>query len=136
MKIESPCRENFGKMSLRSEGRYCSACEKIVIDFTRMGSPEIIDYLQKTKNVCGRVKNYQVNKPGKTISLLLKIKSQTPTRVSFTPLRAAILALLSGLLTFTTSCMGKMVYAPQTNNPSPGKDTVQTKKTSGPSEKH
>ena len=56
--IKNSCPENWDKMSPENQGRFCSACAKIVVDFTKKTTDEIIDFLSGNKNeeICGRVK--------------------------------------------------------------------------------
>lgn len=42
-------------MSLQEQGRFCSQCEKIVVDFSQMNDQEIVDQIKKAgKGLCGR----------------------------------------------------------------------------------
>lgn len=111
MKIENPCSENYNSMQSTYNGRRCKACETTVIDFTHRSVSEIEDYLLNHTNekICGRYKNYQVNTPTKTEVFLISIKEFIERKVSFKPMKLALLSVISGLLTFTTSCMGKRV---------------------------
>ena len=52
-------------------GRFCSECEKTVIDFTKMSDAELMNYLSKSKYLCGRFNDEQVeniNVPVEVIS--------------------------------------------------------------------
>ena len=62
-------------MEQKEQGRYCTSCTKIVIDFTKMTNTEILDYLASEKNVCGRFNEYQL--PGINHQLGLK-KATSP----------------------------------------------------------
>lgn len=71
--IENPCHENWDKMLQEEKGKFCQACEKSVVDFSRMGNAEIIDFLNKANGkVCGRISKYQLNTP---ISNYVPVKS-------------------------------------------------------------
>jgi hypothetical protein len=54
--IADPCHENWDKMSTAEKGRYCSSCQKQVIDFTNMGDLQLAAFFKKpsTGAVCGR----------------------------------------------------------------------------------
>lgn len=63
LSIPKPCHENWDKMNDAEKGRFCGVCSKTVVDFTRMKTEEIIDYIGKrNENVCGRV-NTEVLEP-------------------------------------------------------------------------
>lgn len=62
--IPDPCHENWNKMSPEGQGRFCNACEKIVVDFTNKKPLEIKEMLmQNTGKVCGRFKKSDLDKP-------------------------------------------------------------------------
>ena len=131
MKIISPCDQNFGKMKKEGNGRYCGSCQKVVVDFTRMSNAELIGYFKehKNENICGRVKSFQMGKQNAFESFLFTSKQFIADKINITPLRVGLLAILSGLMAFTTSCMGKVMYDHPAayNNDTTAKDTVKTK---------
>lgn len=54
--IENPCRENWDAMTVSGNGKFCSSCSKIVVDFNAMSDKQIVDFLMKRKgSVCGRI---------------------------------------------------------------------------------
>lgn len=61
--IENPCHEDWQGMTPQAQGRFCSACEKTVIDFSRMSDAEILQYFSqpRTEKVCGRFKSEQLS---------------------------------------------------------------------------
>jgi len=60
--IQKPCAENWGNMKPLEQGRFCSICEKQVLDFTKFSNQELINWFQKdTSNICGRLKPDQLN---------------------------------------------------------------------------
>lgn len=63
--VPNPCSENWQKMTPNEHGRFCSSCEKTVIDFTRMSTDEIKQYFKSlassVKSVCGRFKATDLN---------------------------------------------------------------------------
>jgi hypothetical protein len=59
--IPEPCHEDWNKMTPNNNGRFCSSCSKNVIDFTNMLPDEIQVYFQQHSNVCGRIKQSQLN---------------------------------------------------------------------------
>jgi hypothetical protein len=71
--IEDPCHENWDKMLEEEKarpdgsvgrGKFCLACQKTVVDFSKMTNAQIIDYLNNTPGkICGRVAKHQLNTP-------------------------------------------------------------------------
>jgi hypothetical protein len=109
-KINTPCPENWDKMNPENQGRFCSACAKIVVDFTQKTTEEIINFLsaRKDQEVCGRVKK----------SALIPVPVRSAMKVF-----VAALYFVFGSLLFT-SCgpdgdeevMGKMCVDSSLNN--------------------
>ena len=62
IKIPEPCHENWNKMTPTDKGRFCSSCEKEVVDFTAMSKHEIQQYFinKTTEATCGRLKKTQL----------------------------------------------------------------------------
>ncbi len=62
-KIPEPCNEDWNTMSPSAKGRFCSSCEKTVIDFTGMSRLEIGAYLKEhiSSGVCGHIKKSQLD---------------------------------------------------------------------------
>lgn len=60
--IPEPCSENWESMSPQEKGRFCSVCNKCVIDFTQKQSQEIQQIIEERKEeqICGRFYNYQL----------------------------------------------------------------------------
>ncbi|WP_276878526.1 hypothetical protein [Chryseobacterium joostei] len=60
--IPEPCSENWESMSLQEKGRFCSVCNKCVIDFTQKKSQEIQQIIEERKDeqICGRFYNHQL----------------------------------------------------------------------------
>ncbi|MDR2237733.1 MAG: hypothetical protein LBE92_16545 [Chryseobacterium sp.] len=61
--IPEPCSENWESMSPEEKGRFCSVCNKCVIDFTQKQPEEILQILTEKENekVCGTFYNHQLN---------------------------------------------------------------------------
>jgi len=61
--ISTPCHEDWSKMTPDERGRYCTACQKTVVDFTGMIDAEIIRYISRAgSNICGRLLPGQMNR--------------------------------------------------------------------------
>jgi hypothetical protein len=76
--IAEPCHENWSNMNATEQGRFCSSCQKEVVDFSVMEDPEIFLTLQKAEqsnqSICGRVYHTQLNRP--IVSTTQKVKNQ------------------------------------------------------------
>jgi hypothetical protein len=92
LKINS-CSQSWENMMPTACGRFCSACQKEIIDFRQMEMPEIINIHQKTTGrVCGIYKLGQVD----------IMKRISPKPISMKRWRAWYLGLLGILLAETT----------------------------------
>lgn len=60
--IPNPCKEDWEKMTIADNGKYCSSCKKTVVNFTEMSDSEIVAYFSEYKNICGRFKKNQLNR--------------------------------------------------------------------------
>src|SRR3954466_14782963 len=112
MTISSPCTENFSKMPKSKMGRHCDLCNKTVIDFRQMDEAQIKDYFETSsvEPICGKFKNGQLSSGNTFEKFVLKFREWTDQRVKLVPLRLTILAFLSVIVTFMSSCMGKAIY--------------------------
>ncbi|MDN3659184.1 carboxypeptidase-like regulatory domain-containing protein [Ferruginibacter paludis] len=62
--IETPCDKNWASMQPAEQGRFCSACEKNVVDFTGMSNNEVYNTILKSDaTICGRFNNSQLQQP-------------------------------------------------------------------------
>jgi hypothetical protein len=61
--IPEPCTQKWNEMDPASEGKYCSACAKNVIDFTGFTDSQLTAYFKKRpENVCGKLSAVQINR--------------------------------------------------------------------------
>ncbi|MBP0902605.1 energy transducer TonB [Mariniflexile gromovii] len=100
--IPKPCHEDWNAMSPKEKGKFCSSCSKTVIDFTKMNTNEIQDFIHENKNnrICGHFKQTQLD------SIHLHIPSQILTQQqSFHKL--FLLALLIVMGTTLMNCTNK-----------------------------
>lgn len=65
LSIPEPCHEGWDNMAPSEKGRFCSSCQKEVIDFTGMTDDEVFAFFaQKTQgSVCGRTHISQLDTP-------------------------------------------------------------------------
>ncbi len=63
LKIENPCSADWSEMSATEKGRFCTQCEKTVIDFTKFSDDAVIKLLEQNKgSMCGRLHNSQLER--------------------------------------------------------------------------
>lgn len=97
--IPKPCNEDWDKMVIAQNGKFCSSCAKNVVDFTTMSPEAIQQYFNqnKEKNICGRFQNKQLE------TLTIQIPSHILySQVSFH--KMFLLALFVAMGTSLFSC--------------------------------
>lgn len=63
VRIETPCSEDWSKMTPVEKGRYCAACQKTVVDMTLMSDREIQDFFMRSEGeVCAQMHTDQQNR--------------------------------------------------------------------------
>jgi hypothetical protein len=63
LSIPEPCHENWDAMTPSEQGRFCSSCQKQVVDFSLMSDRQIIAYFKQPRgSVCGRLHEDQLNR--------------------------------------------------------------------------
>ncbi|MDL5045039.1 carboxypeptidase-like regulatory domain-containing protein [Oscillatoria amoena NRMC-F 0135] len=89
LSIPKPCHEDWEKMTTQDKGRFCSLCQKTVVDFSHFSDKELIDYFRTnhTANTCGRLNNTQLERP--------LVINRTPKRNPTVAWGAALFALLA-----------------------------------------
>lgn len=70
--IPEPCHENWFEMSQTEKGKFCSSCQKNVIDFTKASNKEIILAYNENENLCGR---FRISQLGRNIIIPKEKKS-------------------------------------------------------------
>jgi hypothetical protein len=62
--IPKPCHENWDKMTPAQQGKFCSACNKQVVDFSLMTDNQVLNFLShQTGKLCGRFDAEQLQRP-------------------------------------------------------------------------
>ena len=62
--LPTPCHESWAAMTPTSAGRHCAACQKVVVDFTRLTDGEVVAFLrQNASTSCGRFRESQLSRP-------------------------------------------------------------------------
>ncbi len=60
--VATPCTQQWEQMLLKSNGKYCDHCQKVVVDFTTMSDNDIVAHLNTNKKSCGRFFEDQLNR--------------------------------------------------------------------------
>lgn len=62
LEINSPCSENFDKMTPNLKGSFCNSCAKNVIDLSTKTNSEVARFIAENKNnsICARLKTSQL----------------------------------------------------------------------------
>lgn len=96
LNISQPCHEDWARMTMAGQGRFCSQCEKVVVDFTKMTNAELVDYFRQRKGapICGRFDRIQLETPLQAFSPLS----------AWARLRSLAAALAGGFALFLSSC--------------------------------
>ena len=86
--IPEPCHEKWSEMTPIDIGRFCSSCQKCVIDFTTMSNTQIAGYLKNGNNLCGRFmktqlqEEYLLKEQKKGLGKLLKFATSLATLIA------------------------------------------------------
>lgn len=84
--IPEPCHEGWQNMTPTQKGRFCTSCEKEVIDFSNKRDEELVKELAGKTNICGRFKSSQLNR---------EVKMERKSHNSLLPYAASLLVPLS-----------------------------------------
>ncbi len=104
--IPKPCHADWEKMTQNEQGKFCSLCDKTVVDFTQMNEQEIKNYfiLKTEERICGHFKASQVVVPKPRFhQFLINTYQAIESKVSFYLLRQPALFMLGGFM-FLVGC--------------------------------
>lgn len=105
LSIPNLCAEKWHNFTHTTNGRFCSSCSKVVIDFTKMSDDEILNYFtDKPDSNCGRFRADQ-----------LKVYSHIPpvdVKPSLTLLKAGFISLALMLMNKQTSAQTTSINQP------------------------
>ncbi len=95
--IPKPCHEDWSKMTPNENGKFCNACAKTVVDFTKKSVTEIQDFLIENRHqkVCGHFYKTQLD----------SVTIEIPEYVLYQKLSFSKIFLLALLITMGTSLM-------------------------------
>ena len=60
--IPEPCHEKWSEMTPTEKGRFCSNCQKNVVDFTKSSDREILLEYNRNENLCGQFRASQLDR--------------------------------------------------------------------------
>lgn len=122
LKIEKPCLEDWNKMTPNQLGRHCQLCKKTVVDFTKMSSEEIKEYLSNRGNerICGRILKEPVKRiPSKKEQWFNNQQLRINQKIGFIPMRTSLLSILSILMVLFGCNQSTAERKPDTKKNSP-----------------
>ncbi len=64
IQVPEPCHEDWNKMTPKDKGAFCSSCEKVVVDFTKMTDRQLLEFVEKNKGkkTCGKFNGFQLDR--------------------------------------------------------------------------
>ena len=106
--IPKPCHQDWNQMTPEERGRFCSSCNKTVVDFSDKTENEILNFINshRNENICGRFRNDQLAEP---------VRIELPLPVYYSNL-----SFLNTFLLALLFCFGTSLFACST----PGNDTL------------
>lgn len=118
--IPKPCHENWNKMTPEEKGRHCAVCSKVVTDFTKMNTEQIITTLQEsTGEVCGHINIDQLTPTNKRQKVYFWIKGTLIPKIGYTAFAILGLAAVFKRSAYAQALPGRVVvdggmkYQPQ-----------------------
>ncbi len=94
--LTNPCEQDWTAMTEADNGRFCNACEKIVLNFADMTDAEVLEFFQKPGkriNSCGRFTEKQL-----TEGISMPKHSQKSKTTPFKKIAATLIGLsMAGL---------------------------------------
>lgn len=99
VRIENPCGEDLSKMKPTQRGKFCSACQRDLVDFTKLPDQEIIKIFHQTNgDVCGWFRPDQLERP-----LAVQHEVSSPNYLKFAASMLLTMALGNSLAQDSTS---------------------------------
>lgn len=100
--IPNPCSEKWETMSPQEKGRFCSVCNKCVIDFTQKQPNEIRQMIDEKKDeeICGRFYNHQLNTDNKSEKVRTQFFKYIPVHFQ----NSRIVLTVLSIILFLTGC--------------------------------
>lgn len=132
--VPNPCNENWDSMRPQNQGRFCTSCQLVVTDFTKMDDQEIIHYFRthQHEKICGHFRNEQLTRMKITITPAQLLNSNWSI---IQQIRIAIfIVFASSLFSCTSSDPGKHppeILIQQSDSLEETKDTKSEQSTTG-----
>jgi hypothetical protein len=102
LSIPQPCSEKWETFTPSENGAFCNSCSKIVVDFTKMGDDEIVEFINnQPAHACGRFRSDQLK-----VYVHPAVSKINP---GFTLLKAGLLGLLLILMSKQSSAQSTPV---------------------------
>jgi hypothetical protein len=68
LSVPEPCSQKWSSFTTTAQGGFCPLCTKLVVDFTKKSTEEILSYVaQQSNHVCGRFRKHQIVQPNLTV---------------------------------------------------------------------
>jgi hypothetical protein len=98
IQIPIPCHQDWNEMTPAGSGKHCSACDKIVVDFTKMSNDEITNYFitNHSQKTCGHFMDTQIERKNILITLRERFK-----KIKISPIRIAALLSVGFIITLS-----------------------------------
>jgi len=105
IQIKTPCDANWQEMTPAESGKYCGACEKVVVDFSKMNDVQIKQYFTDyaTQKTCGRFLDSQLERP--LVVPSLTAYNKFINRLNQIPVARTILFFLTSASMWISSCV-------------------------------
>jgi hypothetical protein len=125
--IPEPCTQNWNDMQQNEQGRFCTHCQKTVIDFSRYSDAALYAFVSKNNGqVCGRFRVHQLNRrisvPPQPHSNLYRMFIGLGMTLLFVPVSQDVKAQ-----SYTPVKEERSYIVSPENKAKPGKNTVQLK---------
>jgi hypothetical protein len=115
IQLINPCIQNWEDMQEVPGGKFCSSCEKKVIDFSLLNDRQIIEILRSTNSGCGRFADEQLDR---------KLVVTAAQSNSFIPAVLVSTALATGLTAAATPVQKQEITVTDSVAPYPTCDTI------------
>lgn len=107
IQIKNPCDAKWQEMTPTETGKYCSACEKVVVDFSKMNDLQIKEYFTEyaSQKTCGRFLTSQIDRP--LDSATPNISSKFLKYVNRFPGFKSVVLIWASSVLWLTNCVNK-----------------------------
>lgn len=113
VRIENPCGEDLSKMKPTQRGRFCGACKRDLVDFTKLPDQEIVKIFHQTNgDVCGWFRPDQLERP-----LAVQQEVSSPNYLKYAASMLLTMALGNSLAQDSTNTVSNEVIELQEVSP-------------------